>query len=79
LCIPGDRAALELDGVFRDLFYFERDTVPNLGDFTNVFGSAVAAGVVDMKPADPIEGILVAQLVVPNEGKGWSTRRCWYC
>jgi hypothetical protein len=30
-------------------------------------GSAVAAGIVDMKPADPIEGILLSQLVVANE------------
>jgi hypothetical protein len=27
----------------------------------------VAAGIVDMKPADPVEGILIAQLVVANE------------
>jgi hypothetical protein len=26
-------------------------------------GSAVAAGVVDMKPADPIEGVLISQIV----------------
>jgi hypothetical protein len=30
-------------------------------------GSAVAAGIVDMKPADPIEGMLISQLVVANE------------
>ena len=30
-------------------------------------GSAVAAGVVDMKPTDPIEGILIAQIVAANE------------
>src|SRR5215467_11081716 len=30
-------------------------------------GSAVAAGIVDMKPADPVEGILISQLVVANE------------
>jgi hypothetical protein len=30
-------------------------------------GSAVAAGIVDMKPADPVEGILLSQLVVANE------------
>jgi hypothetical protein len=28
---------------------------------------AVAAGIVDMKPADPIEGMLISQLVVANE------------
>jgi hypothetical protein len=30
-------------------------------------GSAVAAGIVDMKPADPVEGMLLSQLVVANE------------
>jgi hypothetical protein len=30
-------------------------------------GSAVAAGVVDMNPADPIEGLLISQIVVANE------------
>ena len=30
-------------------------------------GSAVMAGVVDMNPADPIEGMLISQLVVANE------------
>jgi hypothetical protein len=30
-------------------------------------GSAVAAGIIDMKPADPVEGILISQLVVANE------------
>jgi hypothetical protein len=30
-------------------------------------GSAVAAGILDMKPADPVEGILISQLVVANE------------
>jgi hypothetical protein len=30
-------------------------------------GSAVAAGIVDMKPADPVEGMLISQLVVTNE------------
>ena len=30
-------------------------------------GSAVAAGIVDMKPTDPIERIPMSQLVVANE------------
>jgi hypothetical protein len=30
-------------------------------------GSAVVAGVVDMNPADPIEGVLISQIVVANE------------
>jgi hypothetical protein len=30
-------------------------------------GTAVAAGMVDMKPTDPIEGVLISQIVVANE------------
>jgi hypothetical protein len=30
-------------------------------------GSVVMAGVVDMKSTDPLEGVLIAQLVVANE------------
>src|SRR5262249_52985379 len=30
-------------------------------------GSAVSAGIMDMKPADPVEGILISQLAVANE------------
>jgi hypothetical protein len=30
-------------------------------------GSGVIAGIVDMKPADPVEGILISQLIVANE------------
>jgi hypothetical protein len=42
-------------------------------------GSAVAAGTVDMNPADPIEGMLVAQLVVANEAALSMYRRAWAC
>jgi hypothetical protein len=42
-------------------------------------GSAVAAGTVDMNPADPIEGILIAQLVVANEAALSMYRRAWAC
>ena len=42
-------------------------------------GSAVAAGVVDMKPADPIEGMLVSQLVVANEAALSMYQRAWAC
>jgi hypothetical protein len=42
-------------------------------------GSAVAAGTVDMNLADPIEGILVAQLVVANEAALSMYRRAWAC
>ena len=31
-------------------------------------GSAVAAGIVDMKPADPVEGMLISQLVKQRRG-----------
>jgi hypothetical protein len=31
-------------------------------------GSAVAAGIVDMKPADPVEGMLISQLVKTRRG-----------
>ena len=37
------------------------------------------AGVVDMKPADPVEGILIAQLVVANEAALIWYRRAWAC
>jgi hypothetical protein len=42
-------------------------------------GSAVAAGMVDMKPADPVEGMLMAQLVVANETALSMYRRAWAC
>jgi hypothetical protein len=40
-------------------------------------GSAVAAGVMDMKPADPIEGMLISQLVVANEAALNLYRLAW--
>jgi hypothetical protein len=40
-------------------------------------GSAVAAGVMDMKPADPIEGMLMSQLVVVNEASLNMYRLAW--
>jgi hypothetical protein len=42
-------------------------------------GSAVMAGVVDMKPADPIEGMLISQLVVVNEAALSMYQRAWAC
>ena len=42
-------------------------------------GSAVAAGVVDMKPTDPVEGILISQLVVANEAALSMYQRAWAC
>jgi hypothetical protein len=42
-------------------------------------GSAVAAGMVDMKPTDPVEGMLMAQLVVANEAALSMYKRAWAC
>jgi hypothetical protein len=42
-------------------------------------GSAVAAGMVDMQPADPVEGMLMAQLVVANEAALSMYYRAWAC
>jgi hypothetical protein len=42
-------------------------------------GSAVAAGMVDMNPADPVEGMLMAQLVVASEAALSMYRRAWAC
>jgi hypothetical protein len=42
-------------------------------------GSAVMAGVVDMKPADPVEGVLISQIVVANEAALSLYRRAWAC
>jgi len=40
-------------------------------------GSAVMAGVVDMNPADPIEGMLISQLVVASEAALNMYRLAW--
>ena len=40
-------------------------------------GSAAAAGVVDMSPADPIEGMLMSHLVVVNEAALNMYRLAW--
>jgi hypothetical protein len=37
------------------------------------------AGVVDMEPTDPIEGMLISQLVVANEAALSLYRRAWAC
>ncbi len=42
-------------------------------------GSAVMAGVVDMNPSDPIEGMLISQLVVANEAALSMYQRAWAC
>jgi hypothetical protein len=40
-------------------------------------GSAVVAGLVDMKPADSIEGMLMSQLVIANEAALNLYRLAW--
>jgi hypothetical protein len=40
-------------------------------------GSAVASGRMDMKPVDPIEGVLIAQIVAANEAALEFYRRGW--
>jgi hypothetical protein len=42
-------------------------------------GSAVMAGVVDMRPTDPIEGILISQIAVVNEAALSMYQRAWAC
>jgi hypothetical protein len=42
-------------------------------------GSAVVAGILDMKPTDPVEGMLMAQLVVANEAALSMYQRAWAC
>jgi hypothetical protein len=42
-------------------------------------GSAVAAGVVDLNPADPVEGMLISQIVVANEAALSLYQRAWAC
>ena len=47
-------------------------------------GSAVQSGTVDMKPVDPIEGMLIAQIVAANEAalefyrRGWTNTKAGY-
>jgi hypothetical protein len=40
-------------------------------------GSAVASGTVDMKPVDPIEGMLISQIIAANEAALEFYRRGW--
>jgi hypothetical protein len=45
-------------------------------DFGKV-GTAVFSGIIDIKPADPIEGMLVSQLIVANEAALSMFSRAW--
>jgi hypothetical protein len=47
------------------------------GNAVSEAGSAVLAGVVDMKPSDPIEGVLISQIVTANEAALEFYRRGW--
>jgi hypothetical protein len=47
------------------------------GNAVSHAGSAVLAGVVDMKPSDPIEGALIAQIVTAHEAALEFYRRGW--
>src|SRR5262245_20194747 len=51
----------------------------NTGDKKNAgeVGSAVVSGVMDLKPKDPIEGMLVSQIVVAHEAALDMYRRAW--
>ena len=40
-------------------------------------GAAAISGMVDMKPADPVEGVLIAQLIAANEAALAAYRRAW--
>jgi hypothetical protein len=43
----------------------------------NEAATAILSGMVDIKPADPVEGMLIAQLVVANEAALAMYRRAW--
>ena len=51
----------------------------NTGDKKNAgeVGTAVVSGVIDLKPQDPIEGMLVSQIVVAHEAALDMYRRAW--
>jgi hypothetical protein len=51
----------------------------NSGDKKNAgeVGSAVVSGIMDLKPKDPIEGMLLAQIVVAHEAALDMHRRAW--
>ena len=47
------------------------------GDAADVAATAALSGMVDMKPADPIEGVLIGQLVVADGATLSMYRRAW--
>ena len=55
------------------------NAVPNSSDEKqkDELASAVISGLVDMKPQDPIEGVLIGQIIAANEAAMGSYRRAW--
>ena len=51
----------------------------NAGDKKNAgeVGSAVVSGLMDLKPSDPVEGMLITQIVVAHEAALDMYRRAW--
>ena len=55
------------------------NAVPNSSDEKqkDELATAVISGLVDMKPEDPIEGVLIGQIIAANEAAMGSYRRAW--
>src|SRR5215204_1870396 len=55
------------------------NAVPNSSDKKqkDELATAVISGLVDMKPEDPIEGVLIGQIIAANEAAMGSYRRAW--
>ena len=55
------------------------NAVPNSSDEKqkDEIATAVISGLVDMKPEDPIEGVLIGQIIAANEAAMGSYRRAW--
>jgi hypothetical protein len=49
------------------------------GRRNNEANAAIVAGMVDMKPTDPVEGILISQIAVANEAALSFYQRAWAC
>jgi hypothetical protein len=49
------------------------------GKRDNEANAAIVSGMVDMKPTDPVEGILISQIAVTNEAALSLYRRAWAC
>jgi hypothetical protein len=51
--------------------------IPMRGEDPGAAGTAIFSGMIDINPTDPIEGMLVAQLVVAHEASLTMYRRAW--